>query len=288
MLGLVDAHVHFWDTRRLRYDWLASSAQLNRPFLPQDLPAPSSNWRLGGLVFVQADCACDQGQAEVEWVTGLAAAYPVIQGIVAFAPLERGEGARAQAQWLSRQPLVKGARRLIQDEGPGFAVQPDFVRGVALLADYGLSFDLCIRHHQMREIITLARECPAVSFVLDHIGKPNIKDGALEPWRADLVELASLPNVACKLSGLVTEADHERWQPDDLQPYIDHVLSTFGPERVMFGSDWPVQTLAARYEQWVRVLQGAAAARPEADRRRLFSENARTFYRLPAAANADA
>ncbi len=285
MLSLVDTHVHFWDTNYLRYDWLRGSPRLNRPFLPHELPARGPDWRLDGLVFVQADCAADQAQAEVEWVAGLAAAHPVVQGIVAFAPLDRGEAARAHVHWLSRQPLVKGVRRLIQEEPVGFATQPEFVRGVALLADYGLSFDLCIRHYHLPEVIALARQCPAVAFVLDHIGKPNIKDGVLEPWRAHLSELASLPNVHCKLSGLVTEADHERWQPADLRPYIDHVLTAFGPERVMYGSDWPVQSLAARYDQWVDVLQAAAAALPEAARLRLFSQNARSFYRLPAAAD---
>jgi L-fuconolactonase len=283
MLELIDTHVHFWDTNFLRYDWLANEPRINHPFLPGDVPAQGLEWWLDGLVMVQAECAHDQAQQEVDWVAGLAAAHPVIKGMVAFAPLDQGEGARDHVAWLSRQPLVKGVRRLIQEEPVGFSTRPEFVRGVGLLADYGLSFDLCIRHHHLPEVIALVRQCPAVHFVLDHIGKPNIKDHVLEPWQSQISELASLPNVQCKLSGLVTEADRERWQPADLRPYINHVLSAFGPQRVMFGSDWPVQTLAARYAQWVMVLRDATATLPADDKRRLFSENARAFYRLPPA-----
>jgi L-fuconolactonase len=282
MLSIIDSHVHFWDPAHLRYDWLAGSAILNQVYRPERLPAQGDGWRLEKLVFVQADCAADQGHAEVEWVAALAAQHPVVSGIVAFAPLEHGERARPQLDWLVQQPLVKGVRRLIQAEGPGFAVQPDFVRGVALLAEYGLSFDLCLRNDQLREAIDLARQCPAVAFVLDHIGNPDIQAGRRDPWREDVAGLAALPNMKCKVSGVVTRADHEHWKPADLRPYIEYVLDVFGPERVMFGSDWPVMTLAARYQQWVDALQATTAALPEASRRKLFSENARAFYRLPA------
>jgi len=280
MRSLIDTHVHFWDPAELRYDWIVGSAVLDQTYRPERLPRQGADWQLEGLVMVQAECAHDQAQAEVAWVSGLAAQHPFVRGMVAFAPLEQGERAREHVAWLSQQPLVKGVRRLIQEEGPGFAVQPDFVRGVALLADYGLSFDLCIRHYQLRDTIALVRQCPAVSFVLDHIGKPDIQHRLLDPWRAELAELASLPNVVCKLSGLVTEADHQHWQPADLRPYIEHVLEVFGPERVMYGSDWPVATLAARYEQWVEALAQATAGLPEAAQRKLWVENARAFYRL--------
>lgn len=281
--NLIDSHVHFWDPAYLRYDWLARVPAIQRVFLPQQLPRQGQGWELDGLVFVQADCAAEQGQAEVEWVAALAAQHPVIIGIVAFAPLELGEGARPQVEWLSGQPLAKGVRRLIQTEAPGFAVQPDFVHGVALLAEYGLSFDICARNDQLREVIDLIRQCPRVSFVLDHIGNPDIKAGRRDPWRQDLADIAARPNVSCKVSGVLSRADYENWKPAELRPYLEHVLDAFGPERVMYGSDWPVMTLAARYEQWVAVLQEVAAARPEADRQKLFRDNARAFYRLPAA-----
>lgn len=281
MLNLIDSHVHFWDPGRLRYAWLAEFPLLNQAHRPSQLPLQRPGWRVEGVVFIQADCAAEQGQAEVDWVAGLAADFPPLQAIVAFVALERGEAVRPQLAALRRQPLVKGVRRLIQSEPLGFSTRPDFVAGVQALAQYALSFDLCVRHHQLREVTTLVRQCPAVSFVLDHIGKPDIKAGRLDPWRADLRELAALPNVSCKLSGLVTEADPARWQAAALRPYIEHVLEVFGPERVMFGSDWPVLKLAATYAQWVETLVAATDAMSEADRCKLFSQNARAVYRLP-------
>jgi L-fuconolactonase len=216
----------------------------------------------------------------VAWVAGLAAADPAIRGIVAFAPLELGEAARPYLEWLSRQPLVKGVRRLIQAEAAGFAMQPDFARGVALLAEYGLSFDIAVRNDQLGEALALVRQCPGVAFVLDHIGNPDIKEGRREPWQQDLAAMAAQANVVCKVSGVATRADHQHWQAAELRPYIEYVLATFGPERVLYGSDWPVLTLAAQYEQWVAVLQEVMNTRPAAEQEKLFSENTRRVYRL--------
>lgn len=279
MQHLIDSHVHFWDPANLRYDWLAGAPSIRRPFLPSDLPRQGPGWQLDGLVFVQADCAAEQGQAEVEWVAGLAAADNAIRGIVAFAPLEMGEGARPQLEWLSRQPLVKGVRRLIQAEAPGFAVAPGFVRGVRLLAEYGLSFDIAVRNDQLDEALSLIQQCPSVSFVLDHIGNPDIKEGRREPWQQQIAAIAAQPNVVCKVSGVATRADHQHWQAAELRPYIEYVLEAFGPERVLYGSDWPVVTLAAQYEQWVEVLLAVAGARPEAEQKKLFGENTQRVYR---------
>jgi len=280
MLKVVDSHVHFWDPGRLRYVWLDDLPQLNRPYLPDHVPAQGMNWRVDALVFVQADCAAEQGLLEADWVTSLAASDSRIQGIVAFAPLEKGEGVRPVLEELSKRPLVKGVRRLLQSEPLGFSVQPDFVVGVQLLAEYDLSCDLCIRHFQMPDVIQLVRQCPRVNFVLDHIGKPDIKNGLLDPWRKDMAELAALPNVVCKLSGLVTEADWQHWKAADLQPYVDHILEVFGPGRVMYGSDSPVATLAATYPQWVETLIGATQWQSNTERENLFYQNAAKFYRL--------
>jgi len=282
MQPLIDSHVHFWDPAHLRYDWLVGAPSIRRPFLPSDLPRQGPGWALAGLVFVQADCAAEQGQAEVDWVAGLAASDPVIRGIVAFAPLELGAAARPHLEWLSRQPLVKGVRRLIQAEAPGFAVAPVFVRGVTLLAEYGLSFDIAVRNNQLDEALSLIRQCPGVRFVLDHIGNPDIKEGRREPWQQQLAAIAAEPNVVCKVSGVATRADQAHWQPAELRPYIEYVLDTFGPERVLFGSDWPVVTLAAQYEQWVEVLLAVASARPEAEQAKLFGGNTQQVYRLDA------
>ena len=177
---------------------------------------------------------------------------------------------------------ITGVRRLYQAEpDPEFALRPDFVRGVQLLAEYGLSFDLGTTYRQLPATIRLVRACPGVTFVLDHIGKPNIKDGTLEPWRAQIGELASLPNVWCKLSGMATEADREHWTPADLRPYAEHVLASFGEDRVMFGGDWPVVLMASPYRRWVETAEALTAGLSPEAQRKLWRDNARQFYRLP-------
>ncbi len=280
MLKIVDSHVHFWEPGRLEYAWLREFPSLNRPRLPDHLSARSADWSVEALVFVQADCATEQGLAEVDWVTALAQDDRRIQAVVAFAPLERGEDVHRELADLRRRPLVRGVRRLIQSEPLGFSRLPGFVAGVQRLAEFGLSCDLCLRHFQMRDVIELVSQCPRVDFVLDHIGKPDIKHGRLDPWRTELAELARLPNVMCKLSGLVTEADWQRWTAADLRPFLEHALSVFGPDRVMFGSDWPVASLAATYPRWVETLMAATGSLPIGDREKLFWRNAARFYRL--------
>ena len=280
MLRIIDSHIHFWEPSRLRYAWLDDLPLLNRPHLPDHVPAFGANWSVEALVFVQADCAPQQGLLEADWVTSLGASEPRIRGIVAFAPLENGAGVRPMLDELKKRPLVKGVRRLIQSEPLGFSRQPDFVAGARLLAGYNLTCDLCIRHFQMRDVIQLVQQCPQVRFVLDHIGKPDIKKGSSDPWRRDIAELTTLPNVMCKLSGLVTEADWQNWTPVNLQPYIDKTLEAFGPDRVMFGSDWPVVALAATYPQWVETLLAATQFLADADRAKLFYQNAAKFYHL--------
>jgi L-fuconolactonase len=177
--------------------------------------------------------------------------------------------------------MVKGVRRLLQDEPAAFVVEPNFVRGVQSLADFDLSFDICIRHHQLEATIELVKQCPQVRFVLDHFGKPDIKAHLMEPWTTNLAQLAALPNVCCKLSGLVTEADWQHWTAADLQPYIDHALAVFGPERLLFGGDWPVSELAADYGRWVQTAVAALDNLNETEKDRIFYTNARDFYRLP-------
>jgi L-fuconolactonase len=213
-------------------------------------------------------------------VSKLAADEPRIRGIVAHAPLELGEGARPYLDALAKLPLVKGVRRLAQGEDVDFCIQPDFVRGVQLLTEYGFSFDHTIRHEQMEPTLRLAEQCPDVAFVLDHFGKPPVRAGELDPWRTHLRALASQPHVCCKLSGLATEADFESWTRDQLRPYIDVALDAFGAERVFYGGDWPVSTLAIGYRQWIDVLDWATQGLDDQSRRRLFADNAAAFYRL--------
>lgn len=281
MAPLVDSHVHLWDPRRLRYPWLDGIPALNRPFLPADFRSACGPVAVEKAVFVECGCSARQHLDEVGWITQLARREPRLGGIVAAVGLEQGAKARVALATLARNPLVKGVRRSLQGEAdPAFCLRPEFVDGVKVLAESGYSFDLCIVHDQLPAVTRLVRQCPEIRFVLDHAGKPPIREQRVEPWRKDLRMLAALPNVWCKLSGLVTEADHKHWTLDHLQPYIAHVVDCFGFDRVMFGGDWPVSTLVTDYPRWVETLGRAVAGATAGDLKKLFHDNARRFYHL--------
>ena len=278
---LVDSHVHLWDPDRLRYTWLAGVPALNRAHRIEDYRRSCGSVAVAKIVFVQCECDPTQSQAEADWVSEVAAAEPRLRGIVAQAALENGSAIEPDLERLAANPLVKGIRRLIQEEkDDAFCVRPEFVRGVQLLPRHGLSFDLCIYHRQLSNVIKLVRQCPDVRFVLDHIGKPDIKSGTLDPWRAGMRELAQLENVCCKVSGLVTEADWLAWTPADLRPYLDHAVDCFGVDRVMFGSDWPVCAQATNYPRWVATLDDALRGWSPDELHRFYVRNAEAFYRL--------
>lgn len=278
---IVDTHLHLWDLGRLRYPWLAGVPALNRHHLVEDFRRACGPVQVAKMVFVQCECDPALSQAEADWVTEIARSEPRIRGIVAQAPLENGDAVRGALARLAANPLVKGVRRLIQSEADdAFCVRPDFVRGVQALAAHGLSFDVCIFHRQLGNAIKLVRQCPEVGFVLDHIGKPDIKAGRLDPWRAELRELAALPNVRCKVSGLVTEADFAAWTPADLRPFIEHTVECFGFDRVMFGGDWPVSTQASDYPRWVATLDDTLRGCSPDELHRLYVRNAEAFYRV--------
>jgi L-fuconolactonase len=277
---LIDSHVHFWIPELLRYTWLADNPSINRRFSPKDLADGSAGLPLEKIVFVQADCAPEDSTREVEWVTELARDEPRIQGIVAFAPLENGRSVQGWLESLARNPLVKGVRRLIQSERPGFCVQNNFVEAVRLLPGWDFSFDICVYHHQLGDVVELVDQCPRVRFVLDHLGKPDARTPSFEPWGEQIATLAAYTNVFCKLSGLVTEADHERWTPQGLRPYIEHVVEHFGADRIMYGGDWPVSLLATSYRAWIEALSWAVSNLDESGRDKLFFANAEKFYRL--------
>ena len=277
---IIDTHVHFWDPGRIKYPWLEGLPRLHRPHQPSDFLRASDGVEVESVVFVQADAAAEQYRDEVEWVTALAGGAPPITGIVSWAPLDDGADAEPALEALALNPLIKGIRRLLQSEAVDFCLRDGFVEGVRLLSRFGLSFDLCINHTQLANTIELVRRCPDVQFILDHIGKPDIARQVVEPWRQQIRSLASLPNVVCKVSGLVTEADHDNWTPRDLAPYIDHVVECFGFDRVMYGSDWPVSTLATDYPRWVTTLSDALEGCSAAEMKKLFHDNAVKTYRL--------
>lgn len=278
---IVDTHVHFWDPGHLRYTWLDNHALLNRPYLPADYFAALGDYTVDALVFVQAACIEAHWMNEAAWVSELAKAEPRIQAIVASAPLELGDGVMPTLETLAADPLLRGIRRMLQGEqAPDFCLQPDFVRGVQRLEDVAFAFDLGVRRDQLGAVTELVRRCPAVTFVLDHMGVPDLRSGELSPWRADIKALAALPNVYCKVSGAVTAAHHDAWTIEELRPGVEHVLECFGFSRCAYGSDWPVILQAAPMPRWLDALNHIVAGCSHDERRQLFQITAQTMYRL--------
>lgn len=254
---------------------------LNRPHLPDDFYAAHGGVEVEGAVFVEVDVASGSELAEARFVNALAAEDRRILGMVAAAPLDKGP-AQAGLEALAALPLARGIRQLIQShlDELGWALREPFVAAVQSLASYGLSFDICIYHPQLADAIELVRRCPDVRFVLDHIGKPGIRAGLVEPWRTELRELARHDNVWCKISGVATEADHSAWTEAEVAPYITHAIDCFGYDRVMFGGDWPVAELATTYRRWVDCVDTVIAGATPSERRKLYRDNAIAFYRL--------
>lgn len=278
---IVDAHVHLCDPQRLSYGWMKNAPSLDRLVLPEHLTKAAAPFEIDRFVFVEVDVDNPQHLAEADWVNEIAKSEPRLAGMVASLPLEKGKAVTPELDRLCRHPGLRGIRRLIQDKpDPAFCIKPDFIQGVKLLASKNLTFDICIYHRQMPSAIEMVHRCPEVRFVLDHIGKPGIKAGLLDPWRQHMKQLAAMPNVHCKISGVITEADHGNWTREQLKPYILHAIDAFGFDRVMFGGDWHVLELAGTYPQWVEILDWAIEGATEAEKRKLFRDNAIRFYRL--------
>ena len=278
---IVDTHVHLLDHDKLNYPWVDDLPLLGRSFVLEDFDAARGPVDVEKIVFVQVQVEESQFVREIEWVASLAERDSRVAGAVAWAPLSNGESVRCELEQLVQLPILRGIRQVIENESDlDFCIRPDFVRGVQSLAQFDKSFDICVNHLQLNNTIKLVEQCPDVRFILDHIGKPDIKQQLFDPWCDELKTLASLPNVTCKISGMATEADHDNWTRDDLVPYIDHVIECFGFDRVMYGGDWPVSTMATDYPRWVQTLHWVVSGASQAEQRKLFRDNAIEVYRL--------
>lgn len=279
---IIDTHLHIWDTGNLPYSWLNDVPKLNRPFLLEDYAAATEGIAVEKMVFLQCEVDRSHYFEEAAWVAEQAKRDKRIEGMVPWAPLEKGAAVAEDLERLAQFDILRGIRRIIQFEDDlEFCLRPDFIEGTRTLARFGLSFDICIDRRHMENTIAFARQCPDVPMVLDHIGKPDIANGELQPWGEQMHRLAELPNVWCKMSGVATEADHENWTREELKPFIQTAIEAFGFERTMFGGDWPVATQAITYRDWVDTLEWALDNPSEEDLRKLYRNTAKSFYRLP-------
>lgn len=279
-LPIVDTHVHLWDLGHLTYPWLDNCPAINKTYLLDDYYAAYGPLNIAKMVFLQCDPLPEQNVDEVDWVTSLSQQDPRLCGIVSGGQLEQGDGVRPYLETLAQNPLMRGIRRLLHVEQDSyFCLQPHFIRGVQLLPEYNFSFDLCCTAAQLPNGVELVRQCPDVPVVLDHIGNPKIKDGDFDTWAANMSAIAELPNAWCKISGVVTGAS-ENWTIEEIRPWVEHALTVFGFDRVMYGGDWPVVTLAAEYTQWVEALAEIVEGCSPDEKRKLFHDNAEKFYRL--------
>ena len=278
---IIDSHVHLYDVDRLQYGWLANQPLLNLPHLLPEFEAAVAPFTVDGLVF--AEVAVDPGLhvEEARFAQSLADQDKRVLGLVAHAPVELGAAVDAELDALSAFPALRGIRRLIETEAdPSISLEPDFIEGVRRVGRRGLSFDLCVKHWALTFAVELARRCPDVVFVLDHLGKPGIRQGLQEPWRRQISELAAMPNVQCKVSGVLREAAAAQRTIADIAPYLDHAAACFGFDRLMYGSDWPVSKLTHAYPDWVTLLDTWSASCSADEREALFRRTAIRTYRL--------
>jgi predicted TIM-barrel fold metal-dependent hydrolase len=279
-MQIIDTHQHLWDLDLFHYSWLDSLPELNRSFRMPDYLAAAEGLNVVKSVHLEADVDERYMVDETRYLLALADRPDnPLEGIVACGRPENDDF-KSYLEKIAGHLKLKGIRRVLHTQPDELGQRSTFIRNVGALSGYGLSFDICVLARQLPIAISLASKCPEVVFILDHCGVPQVKERNLDPWRADIAELAKFPNVSCKISGLVAYADRERWKVDDLRPFVDHAIASFGWERVLFGSDWPVCTLSASYPRWVEALRTITQGAGDANQKKLFHDNAIRVYRL--------
>lgn len=272
----IDAHQHFWHFDPVRDSWITDDmATLRRDFLPADLEPILEQNGIDGCVAVQAS----QSEAETIFLIRMAQAYDIIKGVVGWVDLQSAQ-LPERLQDLSQYKEIKGYRHVAQAEPNDFLTRPAVVEGIRQLANFGLTYDILIYPTQLKASLHLVRSVPEVSFVIDHLAKPYIKKREISRWSNFMAEIAKNKHVSCKLSGMVTEGDWQDWSKKDFFPYMDIIFETFGPDRIMFGSDWPVCLVAANYTQVKTLVDEYVSNWGEEVRAKVFGANAISFYKL--------
>ena len=272
----IDAHQHFWHYNAKDYSWIDDSMRtIQRDFLPADLEPILKKNGFDGCVLVQVN----QTEQENHDFLKFAVLYDFIKGVVGWVDL-RAENLWEQLSYFKQFPKLKGFRHIVQGEPVGFMQQESFVKGIKKLVDFGYTYDILIYPKQLKDALHLVRECPDNKFVIDHIAKPDIKNKEISKWSNYMIEIAQHEHVFCKISGMVTEADWQKWKKEDFYIYLDWVLELFGTDRIMYGSDWPVCLVAGAYEDQLAIVQSYFAQLSKTEKDKLFGGNATRFYGL--------
>jgi len=274
----IDSHQHYWHFNTADYGWMGENMSvIKRDFLPTDLLPELKSIDFDGSVAVQAR----QSLEETNWLLQLADEHPHIKGVVGWLDLQ-SEQAEEQIAAFAKHPKAAGVRHVIHDEEDlDFMLRPAFIRGVQLLEKYDLAYDILIFPTHLANTIEFVKQFSDKQiFVVDHIAKPLIKDGIVSPWKEDIVALAKFPNVYCKVSGMVTEADWNTWKPENIRPYLDVIMEAFGPERILIGSDWPVCLVAGKYSEVMQVVIDYISTFSEKEQALMLGENAAKAYRI--------
>lgn len=276
---IIDSHQHFWQVGKFDYPWMSADlGVLYRDYLPPALEPVLRENGVEKTVLVQASNSVEESR----WMLDLADEFPFIAGVVGWVDLA-SEKVEEQLNELTAHPKFKGVRHLVESEpADDWLVQPNVLRGLNVLASFGLSYDLLVHTRHLKYVKTVAENCPELRLIIDHLAKPPIAGGEIKEWAQGLKELAAYPNICGKLSGLVTEANRKEWRPDDLRPFVETALEFFGAQRLMFGSDYPVCLLAASYQQVLESFESLLDGLKTEELKRIFAENAIEFYKLQA------
>jgi L-fuconolactonase len=272
----IDSHQHFWKYNPARDSWITDDMQvIQKDFYPDDFATILAENNINGCVAVQAD----QSEEETNFLLDLANQHAFIKGVVGWIDL-RSESVEERLLDFSQHANLKGVRHIVQAEPSGFMKQKEFLRGIKSLQKFNLTYDILIKEHQLEEACWFVNQFPDQKFVIDHIAKPNIGKNDKIQWIKYIGSIATFPNVFCKLSGMVTEADWKNWKYADFTPYLDTVFSSFGINRVMYGSDWPVCLVAGSYKQQLGIIEQHIASFSDSEKQLVMGENATRFYNL--------
>ena len=273
---MIDTHVHFWNYDKVKDAWITDDMKLlQKDFLPANLRTELKENRVDGIIAVQSD----QSEKETTFLFELAKKHPEIKGIVGWVDLQN-EHIENKLSFYSQSSIIKGFRHIVQGESKGFLKGERFLNGIKLLKDFGFTYDVLIYENQLEDAIEFVNTFPGQKFIIDHCAKPAIKNKSITEWRKGMDEISKNKNVYCKLSGLTTEADWNSWKEKDFYPYLDVVFESFGKDRLVFGSDWPVMLLSGTYTKWKNLLENYMHDFSTDEKEKVFTKNAIEFYNL--------